>query len=286
MSRLLFAQLSVPEEAPLNHTMLINPEALLAATDVVLVDCRFNLADKAEGEREYLQGHIPGAVYLDLERQLSAPVATHGGRHPLPDPAQFAAALAQCGIGPDTPVVAYDANRFAYAARLWWMMRSFGYRPPQLLDGGYAGWLAAGGVPQAGALQPTPVAAAEGRFSGYVDIEGLRQVQAAGATLVDSREPRRYQGLEEPIDPVAGHIPGAINHPWQGVTDAAGKLRDEAGLRAHWGDTLTADDLVVYCGSGVTACVNVFSLALLGREDASLYVGSWSDWCSYLEVAP
>jgi thiosulfate/3-mercaptopyruvate sulfurtransferase len=107
-------------------------------------------------------------------------------------------------------------------------------------------------------------------------------LQEGGALLVDSREERRYQGLEEPIDPVAGHIPGAINRPWQGVTSADGRVLDSAGLRAHWGDALEAGQLVVYCGSGVTACVNLFSLALLGREDATLYAGSWSDWCSYL----
>ena len=102
--------------------------------------------------------------------------------------------------------------------------------------------------------------------------------------MVDSREERRYQGLEEPIDPIAGHIPGAINRPWQAVTSTDGKLREAVDLRAHWGDVLEAEQLVVYCGSGVTACVNIFSLALLGREDATLYAGSWSDWCSYLTV--
>jgi thiosulfate/3-mercaptopyruvate sulfurtransferase len=119
-------------------------------------------------------------------------------------------------------------------------------------------------------------------FAGNCDIEGLRESQASGAVLIDSREPHRYAGLDEPIDPVAGHIPGAINCPWQGVTDEQGFLLDAAALQAHWGNALEAEQLVVYCGSGVTACVNVFSLALLGREDARLYAGSWSDWCSYL----
>src|SRR5690606_23239620 len=110
----------------------------------------------------------------------------------------------------------------------------------------------------------------------------LLDAQASGALLVDSREPRRYAGLEEPIDPVAGHIPGAVNRPWQGVTDSDGVVTDAAGLQAHWGDALAAEHLLVYCGSGVTACVNLFSLALLGKDDATLYAGSWSDWCSYL----
>ena len=188
-----------------------------------------------------------------------------------------------CGIGPDTAVVAYDDSRFAFASRLWWLMRSLGYRPPRLLNGGFQAWLAAGGNPEPGEVETLAgVAGSDAQFTGYCDIEGLREAQQSGATLVDSREERRYQGLEEPIDPVAGHIPGAINRPWQGVTGPAGCALDAARLREYWGDALEADTLVVYCGSGVTACVNLFSLALLGRDDATLYAGSWSDWCSYL----
>ncbi len=258
-------------------------EAGQATGDAVVVDCRFNLADPGEGRRQYLEGHVPGAHYLHLEEDLSAPVGRHGGRHPLPEPVALASRLAQCGIGPETDVIAYDDSRFAFAARLWWLMRALGYRPPRLLDGGYSAWLAAGGVPESGPVAPQVVASgAAAALAGHCDIEGLLEAQRAGATLVDAREARRYQGLEEPIDPVAGHIPGAVNHPWQGVTDATGRALDEPSMRAHWGDTLDADELVVYCGSGVTACVNLFSLALLGRDDATLYAGSWSDWCSYL----
>jgi thiosulfate/3-mercaptopyruvate sulfurtransferase len=121
-----------------------------------------------------------------------------------------------------------------------------------------------------------------GSYSGFCDREGLLQAQARNAWVVDSREAGRYQGLEEPIDPVAGHIPGAVNRPWQGVTDDTGTVCSEAELRTHWGDALQAQELLVYCGSGVTACVNLWSLSMLGREDAQLYAGSWSDWCSYL----
>jgi thiosulfate/3-mercaptopyruvate sulfurtransferase len=264
--------------------MLIEAEALLAAPPPVLFDCRFSLAEPGAGAALYRQGHIPGAVYLDLDRDLAGPVGKHGGRHPLPDPATFAALLARHGVAPDTEVVAYDDSRFAFASRLWWLMRAAGYRPPRLLDGGYQAFLSAGGEPQTGLPAPATPAAqpAAPAFRGYCDIGALRARQAAGALLVDSREERRYLGLEEPIDPVAGHIPGAVNHPWQGVTGEDGRARDGAGLRQHWGETLAAGELVVYCGSGVTACVNLFSLALLGREDATLYAGSWSDWCSYL----
>jgi thiosulfate/3-mercaptopyruvate sulfurtransferase len=257
----------------------------LASSSAVIVDCRFELADAEAGRRAYEQGHIPGAFYLDLARDLSAPPERHGGRHPLPDPSQFAARLAACGIEADTDVVAYDDHRLAFAARLWWMMRALGYRPPRLLNGGYQGWLARGGepnteVPARQSVRPSTVA----QWSGACDLEGLRALQQRGAQVVDAREPRRYQGLEEPIDPVAGHIPGALNHPWQGVTGDGGEVGDLAHQRAHWGSTLEASELVVYCGSGVTACVDLFSLALLGRDDATLYAGSWSDWCSYLKA--
>ena len=119
-------------------------------------------------------------------------------------------------------------------------------------------------------------------FGGYCDIDGLREAQGRGALLVDSRESRRYEGWEEPIDPAAGHIPGAINCPWQCVTDSRGIVLDDARLKAHWGEALDAEELVVYCGSGVTACVNLFSLALMERNNVTLYPGGWSDWCTYL----
>lgn len=263
---------------------LIEPEELLANTDAVVLDCRFSLADPQEGRRLYGQGHVPGAHYLDLNRDLSGPVQAHGGRHPLPEPDRFAATLAHFGVGLDTEVIAYDDSRLAFAARLWWLMRALGYRPPGLLNGGYQGFIRAGGRPETDvpASRPLP-APTVGQFQGWCDIDAVRTALARGGILVDSREPRRYAGLEEPIDPVAGHIPGAVNRPWQQVTDPDGKVQDTAAQRAHWGDALGPAPLVVYCGSGVTACVNLFSLALLGRDDATLYAGSWSDWCSYLQ---
>ncbi len=267
----------------MEHQLLMDAQELLNRQDVVIVDCRFSLTGADEGRRLYDQGHIPGACYLDLNRDMSTTPQEHGGRHPLPDPVVFAATLARCGIDKTTEVVAYDDSRLAMASRLWWMMKSLGYRLPRLLNGGYTAWLAAGGVPATGQTDPAVVTApAEVAFNGYCNIDGLRLYQEEGAVLVDSREERRYQGLEEPIDPVAGHIPGAVNKPWQGVTDAGGTVVSGEQLRQHWGQELEAQRLVIYCGSGVSACVNLFSLALLGREDATLYVGSWSDWCSYL----
>jgi len=264
---------------------LVEARDLAQHPAAVIFDCRFSLADIAEGEARYRESHIPGAHYLHLERDMSGPVLPHGGRHPLPSPAVFADRLATFGVSPETEVIAYDDHRFAYVARLWWMMKSLGYRPPLILNGGYRAWLSLGAVAEAIVPMPThcqPGEQAVLAFHQHCDISGLRAAQKTGCTLVDSREERRYQGLEEPIDPVAGHIPAAVNRPWQGVTNSDGMFRPEEEQRSHWGGLLGDGQLVVYCGSGVTACVNLFSLASLGRGDAVLYAGSWSDWCSYL----
>jgi thiosulfate/3-mercaptopyruvate sulfurtransferase len=263
---------------------LIQPHEWPLDPATVILDCRFSLQDPEQGYRDYCAGHIPGARYLHLDRDLSGSRGRHGGRHPLPPPRDFVATLAAAGITPQTEVVVYDDNRLGFAARLWWMMRGLGYRSPRLLDGGYRAWLATGREPAAALPQVVPVVAPEAPESwrGVCDIIELPQLQARGAVLVDAREARRYAGLEEPIDPVAGHIPGAQNRPWQALTDADGRVRPLAELKAEWRELLAEPQLVVYCGSGVTACVNLFALALLGREDALLYGGSWSDWCSYL----
>lgn len=262
---------------------LVKGNSLSLDCGPVLIDCRFSLADPGQGRKLYRQGHIPGAYYLHLDEDLSGPIQKHGGRHPLPDPDRFIARLAVLGIGPETQVVIYDDSRLAFAARLWWMMCSIGLKPPYILDGGYQAWLELDieAETQAPAAQVCD-ASTGNMFSQVCDIQGVREAQARGALLIDSREEPRFNGLEEPIDPVAGHIPGAVNRPWQGVTSAAGNVGNKVEQKTHLGDALDAPELVVYCGSGVTACVNVFALALAGREDAILYSGSWSDWCSYL----
>ena len=261
----------------------IEPVDVTLNSAVIILDCRFSLADFGEGKALYLNGHIPGAHYLSLETDLSSPVLAHGGRHPLPNANEFVSLLATFGVGPETDVIAYDDSRFAFASRLWWMMKSLGFKPPTLLNGGYKAWLAAGGGAETGTPKTAAIADPEGSylFSNYCNIEDVLAAQNAGTTIVDSREAPRYQGLEEPIDPVAGCIPNAINRPWQGVTDNTGRILDEDAQRHHWGELLDVEPMIVYCGSGVTACVNLFSLASLGRDDATLYVGSWSDWCSY-----
>ncbi|MEM6349617.1 MAG: sulfurtransferase [Cyanobacteria bacterium P01_D01_bin.14] len=257
--------------------------------EVVVFDCRFALADPTLGYRQYQQGHIPGAYHLDLNRDLSSPVAAHGGRHPLPDWAAFVDRLNLTGVQsePPTQVVIYDDARFAFAARLWWMLRYLGHERVALLDGGWGAWQQAGlpveqrePRPRIGRFIPQPLP------SWTVSIEGLRQRQTdLGSLLIDSRAPERFRGEQEPIDPIAGAIPGAINAFWQDVTNEAGYLKPSAELARHWAKVDDADEVVVYCGSGVTACVNLFSMAVAGKPMGKLYPGGWSDWCSYLKEA-
>lgn len=252
---------------------------------VTIVDCRFALMQPDLGQQQYQQGHIPGAYYLDLNRDLSSPVGSHGGRHPLPDLAVLAEKLESMGVSsasPQTLVVAYDDSRQAFAARLWWLLRYLGHDRVAVLDGGWAGWLAAGhpqtqAIPVAKPAQFIP----QVRPEWVLDLSQVKARQGTGTVLVDAREGERYRGEREPIDPVAGHIPGAVNYPWQDTTDATGKLRSPEEQRQRWQDLAPGSEIVVYCGSGVTACVNLLSLELAGIKNGKLYAGSWSDWCSY-----
>ncbi|MEO1592199.1 MAG: sulfurtransferase [Cyanobacteria bacterium J06632_22] len=256
---------------------------------VVLYDCRFALAEPNLGRQQYQQGHIPGAYYLDLNRDLSSPVAAHGGRHPLPHWPSFVDQLNLTGLQsqPPTPVVIYDDSRFAFAARLWWMLRYLGHKQVALLNGGWQAWQTAGHP-----VETNPPDPRVGRFvpqsppdDWLVDIEGVRQRRTQlGSMLVDSRSPERYRGEQEPIDPVAGSIPGAVNAFWKAVTNEAGYLNSPEALAQHWSAVDDAEEVVVYCGSGVTACVNLFSMVAAGKPMGKLYPGGWSDWCSNLSA--
>ena len=252
--------------------------------DVAIVDCRFALSDPDLGRKQYETAHIPGASYLDLNRDLSSPVGIHGGRHPLPDDRVLGAKLAAMGINADTLVVAYDDSRFGFAARLWWLLRYYGHSRVALLDGGYTNWVKAGYAVSAdrlpvvtpGNFQPQP------QSDWIVDIDRVRAIQDSPAhMLIDSREPDRYLGKAEPIDRVAGHIPSAVNYPWQGVSTPEGFVLSIDEQRQRWAAISPDLDPIVYCGSGVTACVNLFSLELAGITGGKLYPGSWSDWISY-----
>lgn len=269
-----------------NNNLLISPQWLadhLHDPNLVIIDCRFSLASPELGQKQYQAGHIPGAFYLDLNRDLSSPVQKHGGRHPLPNPKELAQKLAAIGVKyQETLVVAYDDSRFAFASRLWWLLEYMGHEKVALLDGGFSQWEKKYPVtsevptPKSGFFEP------QLQPQMLVDIETVKaRKDLPEVVLVDSRESDRYLGKHEPIDPIAGHIPGAVNYPWQQVTDenSGAKVAEQS---QRWEDVKNAEEVIVYCGSGVTACVNLWSLKMAGINTGKLYAGSWSDWCSYL----
>jgi thiosulfate/3-mercaptopyruvate sulfurtransferase len=263
------------------HNHLADPQT---DPQVVILDCRFALADPNLGRQQYEAGHIPGSYYFDLNQDLSSPVGEHGGRHPLPDPQVLAAKFAAVGIhSGKTLVVVYD-DGLAFAARCWWLLRYLGHGNVKVLDGGFRGWQAAGyGVTDQ--VPPSRVGnfVAQVRSPSIVDIATVKALKdLPNIALVDSRESDRYRGDREPIDPIAGHIPEAVNYPWQEILDPQGYLLPASQLQQHWAALNSSDQILVYCGSGVTACANLLALEAAGIFDAKLYAGSWSDWCSYL----
>jgi thiosulfate/3-mercaptopyruvate sulfurtransferase len=257
---------------------LITPQELHDQLErTTLLDVRWSL-NGPPGIDEYLNGHIPGAVFVDLDRELSAPPGP-GGRHPLPDAWSFTAAMRAAGVSSSRAVVVYDAATSMSAARAWWLLRYFGHRDVSVLDGGLAAWTAAG-YPVA----TTPVVAGDGDFVAspgampLVDAAGAAQLASAGV-LLDSRAPERFRGDTEPVDPVAGHIPGARNRPASANLDSAGRFKGPEALREDYGE-LGIDDAAevgAYCGSGVSAAHQVLALELAGYR-AALYAGSWSEW--------
>ncbi|WP_444930750.1 sulfurtransferase [Microbulbifer sp. SSSA002] len=251
----------------------------------VILDCRYSLADRDSGARDYRAGHIPGAYYACLHRDLSAPLQRYGGRHPMPTATQFQAFARKLGINSDTPVIAYDDNRLGFAARAWFLFFFFGHKKISILNGGLKAWLDVGE-----ALDTSePILSRQGNFSAQakenllVHYETIKQnLGKAPWQLVDARDSQRFEGLEEPIDPIAGHIPTAINRPWQNITDKNnGKVKSIAELKAQFDNLTDGKPLLNYCGSGVTACVNFYAQYLAGRHDSLLYPGSWSDWCAH-----
>ncbi len=247
-----------------------------------VADCRFELGKPDAGREAWIAGHIPGAVHVDLERDLSAPVTAATGRHPLPAPDAFAATLSRLGIGNETRVVCYDAGPGAYAARLWWMLRWVGHDAVAVLDGGFAAWVAEG-RPVATSATPR----AEARFLArprperVVDAAAVAGALRRGETLVDVRGAERFAGKVEPLDAVAGHVPGAVNLPFLENLDAAGRFRAPGDLAALWHSRTGAGPgraPICMCGSGVTACQGLLALEAAGIPGGRLYAGSWSEW--------
>lgn len=250
---------------------LITVEELASSRGSIhICDIRWDLTDPDKGRATYEEGHIPGAVFVDLDRDLSAPPGS-AGRHPLPDPADFAASLGRLGIRPASHVVVYDDVAGRIAARMWWMLRSIGHEKVQLLDGGYQAWVAAGHEVDGDTVIPEPTVYPEPEgFTGTVSHD-----QLAGRTVVDARAAERYRGDFEPVDPKAGHIPGAINIPTSENVDENGRFHDMSTLEDIY-DGLESP--VMACGSGVTACHDALAMVVAGREMPDVYVGSFSEW--------
>jgi thiosulfate/3-mercaptopyruvate sulfurtransferase len=248
------------------------------ATDTVVCDVRWYLGDEPRGRREYTEGHVPGARFVDLATDLARPAAgAGGGRHPLPSTAQFAAVLGRLGVTPATHVVAYDSSGGAIAARLWWMLRSIDHVAASVLDGGLAAWVASGATltTQIPDVTPTSYPIAK-EWTGTVDAEEISRLIADGTTVIDARAADRYRGDTEPVDPRAGHIPGAVNLPFAGNLGSNATFRSAAELAARFAGVGTAP--VAYCGSGVSACHNLLAMAVAGIDTGRLYPGSWSEW--------
>jgi thiosulfate/3-mercaptopyruvate sulfurtransferase len=244
-----------------------------------VLDVRWDLSSTPPAQRDlYEQGHVPGAAFVDLDSDLAAPPGP-GGRHPLPSPATFVAAMRRAGVSGDRPVVLYDAGTSLPAARGWWLLRHYGHRDVRVLDGGLTAWVATGGRVADGPEVPPPgdFAGAPGTMA-VLDAAGAARIAHAGV-LLDARAPERFRGDLEPMDPVGGHIPGARNLPMAAVLDPGGRFRDPAALRDGFAaaGVDSGRDVGAYCGSGITAAHTVLALELAGLRGA-LYPGSWSEW--------
>jgi thiosulfate/3-mercaptopyruvate sulfurtransferase len=249
----------------------------------IILDCRFDFHNPSWGEEEYLRGHIPGAVFAHLERDLALPATPTTGRHPLPGPDELAAVFSRWGISSESQVVAYDHVGGSYAARAWWCLRYLGHDAVAVLDGGWQAWCELGLAVRSGQEKRRP-SAFRGAPRAEMKIDVGRMVELVSARhhrIVDSRSSERYLGLQEDFDPVAGHIPGAVNLPWAGNLDSRGRFLHAQVLRARFQDSLgemASSSAVFYCGSGVTACHNILAMAHAGLGEARLYPGSWSEW--------
>ncbi|HVQ62261.1 MAG TPA: sulfurtransferase [Burkholderiales bacterium] len=266
-------------------TALVGTDVLsqhIADPDWVVFDCRHDLAAPERGRAEYAQSHVPGARFLHLDEDLSAPKTGHNGRHPLPDPETLARKLGDAGVDSRKQVVAYDAQGGMIAARLWWLLRWLGHLPVAVLDGGWAQWIGEGKPQTSEIPQPAPTRFRGRPLAGEVSAESLRSHLGDGSMLLlDARAPDRFRGQNETIDPVGGRIPGARNRFYRDNLDTSGRFKTPETLKAEFSAILGVSgpaDVVNYCGSGVSACHNLLAMEVAGLRGARLYPGSWSEW--------
>jgi thiosulfate/3-mercaptopyruvate sulfurtransferase len=268
------------------HTTLISIGTLASHLDHsswLIADCRYNLKDEEWGHPRYVAGHVPGAVFVNLAHDLAGPRTGTNGRHPLPSPEVMATTFGRLGVGDDTQVVAYDQDSGAYASRLWWMLRYMGHDAVAVLDGGFAAWIRAGGPAGSGEEQHAPaVFTPRLRKEMRVTVdEAGRLVGNPNVMFVDARSPERFDGQPDPLDNVYGHIPGARNRFYKDNLAGDGTMRPADALRADFERVLgdrSADQVVMYCGSGITACQNLLAMEHAGLRGMKLFAGSWSEW--------
>ena len=270
----------------MDYTTLVSAETLkqhLGDPGWAIFDVRHDLFDADAGPRAYRAGHIPGARFASIDDHLSGTKTGRNGRHPLPVRNALVERFRAWGIGNDTQIVAYDAQGGQFAARLWWLARWLGHHRVAVLDGGWPAWSAADGPSETSTAAPTPSDFREGKS--LVDVITTDDVAAAlgerDRLLLDARMPERYRGEQEPIDPVAGHIPGALNRPWQHNLEADQRFKPPAQLKSELAALLgerPPREIAHQCGSGVTACHNVLAMEIAGLQGSALYAGSWSEW--------
>jgi len=267
--------------------LLVTATELAGHPEWRIFDCRHDLSNTNAGLEAYSVGHIPGALHLHLDHDLSAPMTGRNGRHPLPDRESFAARMAGLGLGDETQVVAYDNQGGVYASRLWWMLRWIGHEHAAVLDGGVAGWTAAGyalqkDVSKFAGCGRSALAPARRLTVDAASI--LHSIASKELLVIDARSAERFAGRNETLDPVAGHIPGARNRFFQhNLLPGSAYFKTPEVLRAEFTallDGTDANDVVHQCGSGVTACHNLLAMEIAGIEGSRLYPGSWSEWCS------
>jgi thiosulfate/3-mercaptopyruvate sulfurtransferase len=248
---------------------------------LVVLDCSFDLVDTEAGERSYREGHLPQALYVSLEHDLSGPKTGRNGRHPLRERADYAQWMGHIGIAPGNPVVAYDRQGGMYAARAWWVLRWMGHADVVLLDGGLAAWQQAGGTLTTDVPTPTRVTPYPSQPPSLPTVDAQQlQARLNEVLVIDARAPERYRGDVEPLDAVAGHIPGAVNRFFKDNLLPDGRFKPAEQLRAEFSPVLDGRPVVQQCGSGATACHNLLAMEVAGLGTTALYPGSWSEWSS------
>ncbi|WP_053362740.1 sulfurtransferase [Bacillus sp. FJAT-27251] len=254
--------------------------------EIKIIDCRFELGNPEQGKTLYHESHIPGAVFFDLEKQLSSPVSEHGGRHPLPDIDAFKGELEKAGIDHSRTVVAYDGGEGQFASRFWWLLRYLGHENVYVLNEGIKGWVESG-YPTTQEVPESESATFEVKLqkdmlASYEEVKEVVMNKKTSPILIDSRDRARFLGEIEPIDRIPGHIPGAIHRFWGDSMDQ-GSFKDSNEQKRRFADLDQERPIIVYCGSGVTAAPNYIALKMAGYQNVKLYAGSYSDWVSYAD---